>query len=91
MAITLIISDEKLQLAFEQHLDSLLSKGNYDNPVRKAFDNLLGWKGELQVEFQNQIKEMALAQMKTPEFAVALGKAMAEDIARREVDKLKKE
>jgi hypothetical protein len=90
MALILTITDDKLQEAFNQHLESLLTKGNYDNPVKKAFDKLLGYNGELTGEFQTQVKEMVQEQMKTPEFATALGKAMAEEIARREVDKLKK-
>lgn len=88
--VQLTITDEKLQEVFQKHLDTLLATGNYDNPVRKAFDSLLGYNGELKEEFNRQVKEMALEQMKTPEFAAALGTAMAQEIARREVDKLKK-
>jgi hypothetical protein len=90
MPFTLVITDEKLQEAFDSHINSLLTKGNYDNPVKKAFDTLLGYNGSMTKEFNAIVESMAREQMKTPEFAAALGKAMAEEIAKREVDKLKK-
>jgi hypothetical protein len=88
--ITLTISDEKLQDAFQSHLDNLLKTGNYDNPVKRAMDNLLGYNGELKGEFQNQVKDLTLKLIQTPEFATALGSAIAAEMAKREVDRMKK-
>lgn len=88
--ITLVIQDDTLQKAFESHLKSVLETGNYNNPVKQAFDKLLGYNGELVGEFNNQIKEMVRSQMQTSEFAAELGRAMAAELARREVDRIGK-
>lgn len=90
MAISLVISDEKLQEVFEGHLNSLLEKGVYDNPVRRAFDDLMGYKGALREEFNEKVKGITLSLLDTPKFHEMLGKAIAEEMAKRQVDLLEK-
>jgi hypothetical protein len=93
MAITLTITDEKLQESFDKSLEALLSIGNYHNPVKQIIDNIFSsYSGdkEIRAQLETHIKEHIIKAMATPEFATALGTAMVAEIAKREVDKLKK-
>lgn len=89
--LTLTISDNKLQESFDTALEALLKPGSYDNPVKKVLDSLLGYSGdkEIKAQLEECIKKYVLETMASPHFALALGTAMAQEIAKREVDKLK--
>lgn len=88
--VTLIISDETLQEAFQNHLNKLLEAGNYENPVKKALDTLLGYSGSMRGEMADQITNFMHTAMKTPEFQATLGAAIAAEMAKRAVDALEK-
>lgn len=92
MPITLTVTDEQLQENFNKALAALLTPGVYENPVKRTLDNMLGYNGdkEIKLQLETKIKEYVLNTMGTPEFATALGVAMAAEIAKREVEKLKR-
>jgi hypothetical protein len=90
MALQLTITDEQLQQAFNTHITKLLEAGNYDNPVKRILDNLLGYNGSLTKEFGEQVVVLMRSLMQTPWFATAIGTAMAAELAKRELDKLKR-
>lgn len=84
--ITLTINDEKLQESFEQSLNQLLDKGNYNNPIKQTLDNLLGYSGTLKGELGKQIEEHFRLCMESEDFKSKLGIALANEIAKRQVD-----
>jgi len=90
MAINLTITDDKLQDAFNSHLDKLLETDNYNNPVKKCMEELLGYSGSMRGELGTKIKEFLAIQMDTPEFQAQLGTAIANEMAKRAVDALNK-
>lgn len=92
MPLILTVSDETLQQSFNKALDALLTPGSYDNPIKRTLDNILGYNGdkEIKAQIEAYIKEHIQKAMASPQFALALGTAMAAEMAKREVDKLKK-
>lgn len=90
--LTLTITDEQLQKGFQDHLDKLMGD-TYNNPVKKIIEDMFNsYKSvkspemiELEAQLQNMIKE----HMKTPTFALALGTAMAAEMAKKQMEKLK--
>lgn len=90
MPLQLNITDESLQTAFQSHLDSLLTTGNYDNPVKRVMNDLLGYSGLMKGELSTKIKLFMEQQIETPEFQAILGKSIADEMAKRAVDSLEK-
>ena len=90
MALTLIITDEQLQKAFQKSLDDMLAPGNYNNPVKQTLDNMFSYSGEMKGVIGEQVKSFLSTQMEAPEFQQILGKAIANEMARRAVDALEK-
>lgn len=84
--ITLTIPDDKLQESFEKHLNELLEKGNYNNPVKSILDNLLGYSGSLKGKLGKQIEDLFEELMATESFKEMIGVALANEIAKRQVD-----
>lgn len=91
--ITLNISDETLKAAFDKHLEKLFTPGDYNNPVKSVIDSIFGWNSkevELKAELDKQIKQFMIEYMASPKFGEDLGKAIAGEMAKRELDKMKK-
>jgi hypothetical protein len=89
MSLTLIVTDEQLQTAFEKSLDDMLKPGNYTNPVKTVLDNLLGYSGAMKGEIGKQIQEFVSTSLSMPSFQVKLGQAIADEMAKRAVDAMK--
>lgn len=87
--IALTISHEQLQAGFQAHLDELMKPGNYNNPVKQAMDTMFGYSGSMKGVIGKWVEDNMQAVMASPQFQLALGQAMAQEIARREVDKIK--
>ena len=90
MALTLTVTDEQLQESFQKTLDEMLAPGNYNNPVKRVLDNLLGYSGTMKGEIGKQIQDFLSTSMQTPEFQAILGQAIATEMAKRAVDALEK-
>lgn len=90
MALTIEITDDKIQVAFEQTLNEMLAPGNYNNPVKRVLDDLLGYGGSMRGELGGQINNFLKTCMETPEFNAQLGQAIADEMAKRAVDGLEK-
>lgn len=90
MAIQLNITEEQLQDAFQKSLDDMLKPGNYSNPVKTVLDKMLGYSGIMQGEIGKQIQDFVQISLSTPLFQQQLGKAIAEEMARRAVDAMEK-
>ena len=90
--ITLTISDEKLQESFDKALDSLMTPGTYDNPVKRSLEKLIGYSGDPEIiaAINKAVKDFALTYLESSEFKLALGTAMAAELAKRQIDSLKK-
>lgn len=90
--LTLTITDEQLQTAFDSHLNKLLETDNYNNPIKKCVDDLLGYNGDkgIKAQIEVAVRQHLQVAMASPQFALALGTAMAAEMAKREVDKLKR-
>jgi hypothetical protein len=88
--ITISISDSQLQESFQKSLDDMLKPGNYSNPVKTILDNLLGYSGALKGEIGARITDFTTTALNTAEFQQMLGKAIAEEMARRAVDAMEK-
>lgn len=86
--LTLTLTNEQLQAGFQAHLDKLMQVDNYNNPIKSAFDKLFGYSGSMQGELNQWVADNMKTVMSTPQFQLALGQAMAQEIAKREVDKL---
>jgi hypothetical protein len=88
--ITINIQDEQIQQAFNKSVNDMLVPGNYNNPVKTVLDNLLGYSGAMKGEVGEQIKLFVETQLKSESFQTLLGKAIAEEMARRAVDAMEK-
>lgn len=88
--IGISISNEQLQAGFQAHLDKLMMPGEYNNPIKNAMDHLFGYSGSMKGVIGAWVEENMKTVMASAQFQLALGQAMAQEIARREVDKLKK-
>lgn len=90
--ITLTISDEMLQNSFNKALEAMMTPGTYENPVKRSLDNLIGYSGDKEVKaaIDNAVKNFALSYLESPEFKAAIGTAMATELAKRQLDCLKK-
>jgi len=88
--LTLTISDEQLQVAFQKTLDDMLLPGNYNNPVKRELDNILGYSGSMRGELGTQITNYLSTALQSPEFQQILGKSIADEMARRAVDAMEK-
>lgn len=88
--LTLVITDEQLQTAFQQSLDGMLDPKNYSNPVKSVLDNILGYGGSMKGELGSQIETFLSTAMETPAFQQQLGEAIAKEMAKRAVDALEK-
>lgn len=88
--ITINIEDNQLQEAFQKSLDDMLKPGNYSNPVKTVLDKILGYSGAMQGEIGKQITDFITISLGTPLFQQQLGKAIAEEMARRAVDAMEK-
>ena len=88
--LTLTISQEQLQQSFQKSLDDMLSPSNYSNPVKRELDNILGYSGTLRGELGSKIASFLSTAMETTEFQAILGKAIAEEMAKRAVDAMEK-
>lgn len=91
MSLTLLVTDEQLQIAFDRHIDSLM-KDSYSNPVKQAVDEMLGYsskhpaKEELKAKVQEQIDSL----LQSEKFVTMVGEAFAREIAKREADRIEK-
>lgn len=90
MALTLTVTDEQLQESFQRTLNEMLAPGNYNNPVKRVLDNLLGYSGTMKGEMGEQITNFLSTSMQSPEFQTILGQAIATEMAKRAVDALEK-
>lgn len=88
--ITINIEDNQIQEAFQKSLDDMLKPGNYSNPVKSVLDKILGYSGLKEGIVGKQIQEFVNTQLEAPEFQQLLGKAIAEEMARRAVDAMQK-
>lgn len=88
--ITLNIQDEQLQQAFDKALEDMLKPGQYSNPIKIVLEKMLGYNGVMQGEIGKQIQEFITSQLQTPEFQQQLGKAIADEMAKRAVDAMEK-
>lgn len=93
--MSVLIPLEAVQRALQEYTDSLLNeKSHYNNPVKKVIDNMFSSYNssesnkELKAHFDTLIANQMKAYMATPSFQLQLGQAMAEEMARRAVDKL---
>lgn len=93
--VSILLPLEALQKAFQDHMTALItSKSQYDNPVKKTIDNMFSSYNatdankELKAHFDALIASQMKTYMATPSFQLQLGQAMAEEMARRAVDKL---
>jgi len=88
--ITINIEDQQLQEAFQKSLDEMLKPGNYSNPVKTVLDKILGYSGSMNGVIGKQIEEFVTISLSTPLFQQQLGKAIADEMARRAVDAMEK-
>lgn len=88
--LNLIVSDEQLQTAFQKTLDDMLKPGNYNNPVKQILDSMLGYSGEMKGKMGEEIKAYLEDVMQKPDFQQMLGKAIAEEMARKAVSAMEK-
>jgi len=94
--IQILIPLDKVQKAFQEHMDQLLSgKDRYNNPVKKAVEDIFSTYGEykndeLRKVFNEMVASTMKSYMQTPGFHLQLGQAMAEEMAREAVKKLNK-
>ena len=90
--INIEIKQETIQESFQASLDAMLVPGNYHNPVKTVLDKILGYSVS---NFETnpigkQIKEFVDTQLQTTEFQAQLGKAIAEEMAKRAVDAMER-
>lgn len=91
MPIQIILSDEELQVSFNKHFNALMNeKSNYINPIKEALNSVFGYNGSYKPIIKKQVEEYLETAMVNPEFQQLLGKAMAEELARRAVDAMEK-
>ena len=88
--VTININDEQLQEAFQNSLDTMLKPGCYNNPVKTVLDKMLGYSGAMKGVIGEQIQAFVSNSLQTPEFQQQLGKAIAEEMARRAVNAMEK-
>lgn len=90
--ITINITQEQLQEAFDSSVSSLLKPGNYENPVKKVLDKLLGYSAmsDNNNPLAIEIKTFAENSFSSTKFQQQLGQAIADEMARRAVDALEK-
>lgn len=92
--LSILMSNTLVQEAFQDHMNKILSeKSEYNNPIKKAISDIFSGYGknsspELKAEFDKLVANQMKAYMSTPSFHLQLGQAMAEEMARRAVDKL---
>lgn len=88
MSLTLTITDESLQQAFEAHLIGLLKPGEYYNPVKRVMDDLLGYNGSMKDEVTKHVTALLRTTIEAPNFVDRLSQAIVNELARREADKI---
>jgi hypothetical protein len=88
--ITITITDEQLQQAFDKSAAEMLTPGNYSNPVKRVLDDLLGYSGAMRGEIGKQIQEFVSTSLSMPSFQAKLGESIAQEMARRAVDAMEK-
>lgn len=92
--MSVLMSNALVQEAFQDHMNKLLrEKSEYNNPVKKVISDIFSGYGkasnpELKGEFDKLVANQMKAYMATPSFQLQLGQAMAEEMAKRAVDKL---
>lgn len=82
MPLILTISDETLLQSFNK---AILSSVNYNSFIKRTLDNILD-NEEIKAQIEAYIKEHMQRVMASPQFTLA----MADEMAKLEVDKLKK-
>ncbi len=89
--LTLTISEETLKNAFEVHLNKIMEAGQYDNPVKRALDTLLGYNGDKEIKeiIDAKVKDYVKFYLDSTDFKLALGTAMAHIIAKNQLEKAK--
>lgn len=88
--LTLIVTDEQLQLAFDKSLETMLRPGEYSNPIKRVLDDMLGYSGSMKGEIGKQVQEFVTVSLSMPSFQAKLGQAIADEMARRAVDAMEK-
>ena len=88
--LTLEISKDQLQTAFQTSLDDMLKPGNYSNPVKQQLDKMMGYSGSMQGVIGEKVKTFLETELESPEFQQVLGKSIAAEMAKRAVDALEK-
>lgn len=90
MSINIKIEQETIENAFQKSLDDMLAPGNYNNPVKRVLDNMLGYSGLMTNEIGKQIQEFVKVSLELPAFQARLGEAIAKEMAKRAVDAMEK-
>jgi hypothetical protein len=88
--ITINIQDDQLQEAFQKSLEDMLKPGNYSNPVKTVLDKTLGYGSSMNGDVGKQISDYVSVCLSMPNFQQQLGKAIADEMARRAVDAMEK-
>ena len=86
------IDQELLDKAINESVIKLFSVDNYNNPLHKLIEKSVGStynKGTLTEEIEQRIVTKLREFMETRAFDELLGRAVAENIAKREVGKVK--
>lgn len=92
--LSILMPNTLVQEAFQDHMNKILTeKSEYSNPIKKAISDIFSGYGknsnpELKTEFDKLVANQMRVYMSTPSFHLQLGQAMAEEMARRAVDKL---
>ncbi len=91
--MTLTISEETLNKAIEDAFNSLITDDrSYSNPIKKLVEAAIGTNYS-KTELGKEINERVIAKVEQiiadPSFDTYLGKAVAQAIAQREIDKKK--
>ncbi len=86
------ISNETLNKAFEESINKMLAPDNYNNPVKRIVETVIGssYKGdrtELGEAIVKKIEAKVHTLIESDAFDAMLGQAVAEAIAKREVQK----
>lgn len=93
--LSILIANGLVQEAFQNYMTAILAdKSQYNNPVKKLIETIFsGYNApegskEVKAEFDKLVFNQMKTYMTTPSFHLQLGQAMAEEMAKRAVDKL---
>lgn len=90
--ITITIEPTAVQAAMQKHLDNLLTGEQYRNPIASYIDELMGRTysskdpSPYRQQLNDMVNNMVEGHMKTPEFQLQLGNAIATQMAIKAVE-----